>query len=55
LKIRFSLNVTNILDIAHRLTICQTQSFERIFVVIRHTDCLVSTEGASPIHWTMIS
>ena len=54
LKTRFRLNVTNILDIAHHLTICQTQSFERVFVVIRYTDCLVSLEGASPIHWMLV-
>jgi len=54
LKTRFSLNVTNILDIAHHLTICQTQSFERVFVVIKYTDCLVSLEGARHIHWTLV-
>ena len=54
LKIWFSLNVTNILDIAHHLTICQTRNFERVLVVIGYTDCLVCLEAAGPIHWTLV-
>lgn len=47
MKIRLSLNIIDILEIAHHLRICQTQSFERVFVVIRYTDCLGSLERAS--------
>ena len=54
LKIRFTLNVTNILGIVHHLMICQTQSFEGVFVVIRYTDCLDSLERASLIYWTLV-
>jgi len=54
LKIRFKLNITNILDIVRYLRIFQKQSFERVFVVIRYTDCLGSLERASRIHWTLI-
>ena len=41
LKIQYSFNVTNILGIVHHLRICQTRSFERVFVVISYTDCLM--------------
>jgi hypothetical protein len=54
LKIRFSLNVTNILDIVHHLRICQAQSLECVFVVIKYTVSLDSLEWASLIHWTLI-
>jgi len=54
LKIQYSLNVTNILGIVHHLRICQTRSFERVFVVIRYTDCLGSLERSSLIHFTLL-
>ena len=54
IKIWFSLNITSILEIAHLLRICQTQSFERVFVVIIYTDSLLSLEGASRFHRTLI-
>jgi hypothetical protein len=53
-KMQFSLNVTSILDVVQHLRICQTQSFERIFVVVRYTDYLDSLEIASRIHWAPI-
>ena len=49
-----SLNLTNVLGIVHHLRICQTQSFECAFVVIRYRDCLGSLERASLIHWTLV-